>query len=64
MVLVMIWSSPDLTGDRLMFNITWTAWIVVGTILEERDLVEEFGDEYLRYRERVPMLIPWRLPRV
>lgn len=62
-VLVLIWSNPDLTGDRLMFNITWTIWIVIGTILEERDLVEDFGEDYLRYREIVPMLIPWRLPR-
>jgi protein-S-isoprenylcysteine O-methyltransferase Ste14 len=29
-------------------------------LLEERDLVELFGDEYRRYRGRVPMLVPWR----
>lgn len=63
MVLVMIWSSPDLTGDRLLFNLGWTLWIVVGSTLEERDLVEAFGDAYIRYREAVPMLVPWRLPR-
>ena len=28
------------------------------TIFEERELVERFGDEYRRYRERVPRLIP------
>ena len=28
--------------------------------LEERDLVELFGDEYRRYRQRVSMLVPWR----
>ncbi len=64
MVLVMIWSSPDLTGDRLLFNLTWTVWIVVGSMLEERDLVEDFGDAYLRYRRVVPMLVPWRFPRL
>lgn len=63
MVLVMIWTNPDLTGDRLLFNLTWTLWIVVGSMLEERDLVEDFGDDYIRYREIVPMLIPWRIPR-
>jgi methanethiol S-methyltransferase len=30
-------------------------------MLEERDLLEIFGDEYRHYRQRVSMLIPfWR----
>ncbi len=60
--LLMIWSFPDLTADRLLFNILFTAWIVVGTVLEERDLVADFGDDYRRYQRRVPMLIPYRKP--
>ena len=56
--LIMIWSCPDLTADRLLFNILWSTWIVVGTRLEERDLVEIFGDAYRDYQSRVSMLIP------
>jgi hypothetical protein len=26
----------------------------------ERDLVDLFGDDYRRYRDRVSMLVPWR----
>jgi protein-S-isoprenylcysteine O-methyltransferase Ste14 len=59
-VLVMIWSCPDLTADRLLFNVLWSAWIVAGTRLEERDLAVTFGDHYREYQSRVPMLIPWR----
>jgi hypothetical protein len=33
---------------------------LVGILLEERDLVDVFGDDYRRYRERVSMLVPWR----
>lgn len=61
-VLVLIWSSPDLTADRLLFNVLWTAWICAGAVLEERDLVAEFGDPYRDYRRKVPMLVPWRRP--
>jgi len=57
----MIWSCPDLTGDRLLFNALWTVWIVIGSILEERDLVLEFGDVYREYQRKVPMLIPRRV---
>ncbi len=56
--IVMIWSCPDLTTDRLLFDLLWTGWIVVGAFLEERDLVETFGDSYREYQRRVPMLVP------
>ncbi len=58
--LVLFWTVPDLTLDRLLFNVLWTAWICMGTVLEERDLRHEFGDAYLRYQKAVPTLIPWR----
>jgi protein-S-isoprenylcysteine O-methyltransferase Ste14 len=60
--IVMIWSCPDLTADRLLFNVMWTIWIIVGIILEERDLVSQIGSSYLDYRKNVPMLIPTRAP--
>ena len=57
-VLVMIWAHPDLTADRLLFNLLWSSWVVVGTLLEERDLAVTFGPAYRVYQSRVPMLIP------
>ncbi len=53
-----IWSCPDLTTDRLLFNLLWTVWIVIGSYFEEIDLIAEFGDEYREYQRRVPMLVP------
>jgi protein-S-isoprenylcysteine O-methyltransferase Ste14 len=61
-MLLMIWAYPDLTADRLLFNVLWTAWILVGSWLEERDLVADFGDSYRGYQRQVPMLIPYRIP--
>lgn len=60
--LLMIWSYPDLTADRLVFNLLFTGWIIVGSVLEERDLVADYGDDYRNYQRRVPMLIPYRKP--
>lgn len=57
-MLLLIWSTPRLSTDQLLFNVLWTAWIIVGTKLEERDLLVDFGQTYRRYQLSVPMLIP------
>ena len=59
--LAMIWSCPDLSADRMLFNLLWTGWIVIGTLLEERDLIREFGEEYRIYQKAIPMLIPFKM---
>ncbi len=61
-VLLMIWSYPVLTADRLLFNVLWTIWIVIGTVLEERDLTSDFGNDYREYQRNVPMLLPTKIP--
>jgi len=35
----------------------------VGIVLEERDLVAQFGTRYVQYRERAGMLFPRLWPR-
>jgi protein-S-isoprenylcysteine O-methyltransferase Ste14 len=60
-MMLAIWSYPALQADRVLFNLLWTAWIVIGAFLEERDLVAEFGETYREYQRRVPMLLPRRL---
>jgi protein-S-isoprenylcysteine O-methyltransferase Ste14 len=61
-MLALIWFVPSITSDRLLFNILWTFWIVIGSYLEEKDAVDEFGERYRVYQKTVPMLLPWRGP--
>ena len=61
--IVMIWSFPTLTHDRLLFNLSWTVWIWIGALLEERDLVNAYGKTYQDYQKSVPMLFPLTLPK-
>lgn len=62
-VIVLLWAEPDIRADSLLMSILWTAWIVGGAVLEERDLVSDFGERYRRYQQLVPMLVPRHGPR-
>ena len=56
--LTIFWAAPVMTVAHLVFAVVTTAYILVAIQLEERDLVDAFGQTYVEYRRRTPMLIP------
>jgi protein-S-isoprenylcysteine O-methyltransferase Ste14 len=55
----LIWLAPAMTTTGLVVSLVFSAYLMIGTIVEEHRLVREFGDEYEDYRSRTPRLIPW-----
>lgn len=54
---VAIWATPTMTIAHLVFSVMCSAYILIGTRLEERDL-RGFHPEYDAYARKVPGFIP------
>jgi protein-S-isoprenylcysteine O-methyltransferase Ste14 len=48
----------------IIINMVLTMYVIIGTRLEEKKLVLEFGDTYIKYQQEVPMLIPFTKAKV
>lgn len=59
-ILLMIWATPYMGMDRLLLAVGFTAYILAGIRLEERDLRRELGTAYDEYARQVPALLPIR----
>jgi len=57
--LLFIWGR-QLDVSAILLNVIFTSYLIVGTYLEEKKLVGEFGEKYLAYQKRVSMLIPYK----
>lgn len=62
-LIIYLWCQTFRAAD-LVVNIVLTIYIIIGTLLEEKKLVLEFGDAYIKYQKEVPMLIPFTRPRI
>jgi len=58
--IILVWAFGPITDVTLVTKIILTAYIIIGTFLEEKKLVHEIGTAYREYRKRVPQYIPWK----
>ena len=59
--IIAFWAAPTMTAGHLLFAVATTGYILIGTRLEEKDLVAAIGQPYVEYQQRVSAFVP--LPR-
>jgi len=57
-LIIYLWCQVFSVVDLIIAAVL-TIYVIIGTFLEERKLVLEFGDSYAKYQQEVPMLIPF-----
>ncbi|MBP2626703.1 MAG: hypothetical protein H6Q68_1414 [Firmicutes bacterium] len=59
--IIFIWTGyREMYVSTLIVNMILTVYIMIGTVLEERKLIIEHGDNYRDYIARVSMLFPFK----
>jgi len=57
-VIIFLWCHTFKMVD-IVVNAILTIYVIIGTLLEERKLVLEFGEAYKQYQKEVPMIFPF-----
>jgi protein-S-isoprenylcysteine O-methyltransferase Ste14 len=57
--ILFLWASPQLSWNSLALKLAFTLYFIIGGMVEEKKLVEDFSDEYRAYRMKTPMIFPW-----
>ncbi len=59
-----LWATPIMSGTHFVFALLLSAYFVIGTLFEERDMKNVFGEQYEQYRKQVPMFLPYTKRKV
>ncbi len=56
--LLAFWATPAMTAGHLLLAVGLSIYMLIAIRLEERNLIDTFGADYVAYRETTPMLVP------
>jgi methanethiol S-methyltransferase len=57
--IIAFWATPTMSQGHLLFSLVTTGYIFFGVTVEERDLADALGEEYIAFRARTPLIIPF-----
>lgn len=61
-ILIVLWATPTMNLGHLVLASVWSIYVCVGIYFEEKDLVRQFGTQYLEYQRNVSKLLPFKRP--
>lgn len=53
------WATPTMTQGQLLFALATRAYLLRAIRFEEHDLIDALAETDRKYRERVPMIVPF-----
>lgn len=56
--IVFMFLNPVMTVRWLLLSCMATLYFLIGALIEEKRLLKEYGEAYIRYREQVPFVVP------
>jgi protein-S-isoprenylcysteine O-methyltransferase Ste14 len=56
--IIAFWATPRMTIGHLVFAIATTGYTFIGIMLEEKDMMNQYGETYKEYKKQVSMLLP------
>ena len=56
--IIAFWATPRMTIGHLLFAIGTTGYVFIGILLEEKDMMSQYGETYKEYKKQVSMLLP------
>lgn len=56
--ILFMFMNPVMTVRWMLLACMATLYFMIGALIEEKRLLKEYGEAYIRYREQVPFIVP------